>query len=212
MKFVARSIRDYLKQNKLKVVAGSHYVSSGSPVNRNLTIHAVYYHKRFSSQVPIGFDIALVELQQPVRFSLRRVQNSHGDQVESFYNAACLPLNSHTYDFNETARIAGWGLSSHEDPSSMPKKLLTTDILLANSSDCANRYAAALHSLKPRHQLEKYNDFICASYHNTRDACQSDSGAPLMQVSHLMSLVARAFTLHVVSHLTNRPSCSSIVR
>lgn len=166
------SIKTYLESNKLKAVAGSHKVSSRSPLNRNLTIERIYYHSQFEKTTPIGFDIALVELKERVEFSQKR--NTSKDKVQSgpFINTICLPLKDKKYKLNETARIAGWGLSSEKDPSSMPTKLLTTDILLSNQDDCVQKYIVAMKSDRPKSQREKYDDFICAGYGNTRDACQ----------------------------------------
>lgn len=183
IKQILSSINKYLKSNKLKVVCGSHRVSSRAEGNQNLTIKHIYYHKRFKMDVPVGFDIALVELDKPVKFEHKRIVD--GSQKKPFINAACLPHKDHKQKFNESARIAGWGLSNPKDPSSMPSKLLTTDILLAKSNECANEYSKVLRSDKPIEQFKKFDDIICASYATTRDACQSDSGGPLMQVSIL---------------------------
>lgn len=177
------TISNYLKANKLKAVAGSGKVSSREVINKNLTIKQIFYHARFDHSKPIGFDISLVELESPVNFSVKLENDEFGHQSEPFMNAICLPLNGKTYEFNETARIAGWGLSSQKDLTSMPSKLLTTDILIGQSSKCIDKYVELMHSEEPRRQLNTYNDSICASYKTVRDACQSDSGGPLMQVS-----------------------------
>lgn len=164
-------------------------MSSHEPINRNLSIERIFYHDHFDTSVPIGFDIALVELKNRVNFSREMPRNDLGHQSQPFINAVCLPLNGKKYRFNETARVAGWGLSNQDDPSSMPSKLLTIDIPLNYSSSCADQYASSLNSDRPKQQLKIFDDFICANYKKTRDACQSDSGGPLMQVSrHLFDL------------------------
>lgn len=153
-------------------MAGSHKVSSRETINRNLSIERIFYHSQFDKSVPVGFDIALVELKDKVQFNVKRKKSDLGEQNEPFMNAVCLPLKDKKYAFNETARIAGWGLSKSNDETSMPSKLLTTDILLNKSDECAERYAEVLKSDRPKRQRERYDDFICASYKNTRDACQ----------------------------------------
>lgn len=169
-------MQKYLAANKLKAVAGSHKVSSRYPVNRNLSIARVYAHSSYQSKsAPVGFDIALVELQRPVNFSQKRVTGGPMDeQVEPFMNSICLPLREKKYATNETARIAGWGLSSPKDERSMPSKLLTTDILIKDKQECVRQYSEALRSEAPKRQSDRYDDFICASYKNTRDACQCE--------------------------------------
>lgn len=181
--FSSKTIKKYLETGKLKAVAGSQMVSSRSPNNRNLTIERIFYHGQFEESSKIGFDIALVELRERVKFSQKRVQSDMGEQSEPFMNTICLPLKDKKYKFNETARIAGWGLSSAKDETSMPSKLLTTDILLNKLDECVRTYSKQLKSARPKEQHDKYDDYICASYKNSRDACQSDSGGPLMQFS-----------------------------
>lgn len=168
------TIKNYLENDKLKVVAGSHKVSSRAPINRNLTIQRIYYHAGFDKNMPVGFDIALVELKDKVEFSQKRVSSPLGEQAEPFMNTICLPLKGKRYKFNETARVAGWGLSEANNPSSMPSKLLTTDILLNDQDDCVERYVKSLKSDRPRKQKKNYDDFICAGFKNTRDACQCE--------------------------------------
>lgn len=168
-------MRTYLHENKLKVVAGSHKVSSRSSLNRNLTINNIYIHKSFDRKTPVGFDIALVELNDSVEFSQKRIKSALNEQTKPFMNSICLPKINKNFKFNETARIAGWGLSDEKDETSMPSKLLTTDILLSETEKCSIDYGKEMKSEKPQKQLKKYNDFICASYNNTRDTCQCKS-------------------------------------
>lgn len=175
--FVGETLENYLKNDKLKVVAGSHKVSSRTSLNKNISIERIYYHSQFDKSIPVGYDIALVELSDRVEFSNKRQQNEFGEQRGPFMNAICLPKRDNKYKFNESARIAGWGLSRAEDVHTMPSKLLTTDILLAKREECAAEYAKRLHA----DRILKQDDFLCASYKTTRDSCQSDSGGPLMQ-------------------------------
>lgn len=179
--FSSKTIKRYLETGMIKAVAGSHMVSSRNSNNRNLTIERIFYHGQFVESAKIGFDIALVQLHDKVNFTQKRVVSDMGEQIEPFMNAICLPLKDKKYKFNETARIAGWGLSSAKDETSMPTKLLTTDILLSKLDDCVKIYSKHLKNARPKEQHDKYDDFLCASYKNSRDACQSDSGGPLME-------------------------------
>lgn len=147
-------------------------VSSRNPLNLNLTIERIYLHSRFNKSMPMGFDIALVELKKKVNFTQKRIKNDFGEQIKPFINAICLPKLNRNYHFNDSARISGWGLSDGKDITSMPSKLLTTDILINNQDECIEKYVKSLRSDQPRYQKDKYGDFICASYKNTRDACQ----------------------------------------
>lgn len=176
-KLANRTIKKYLDTGKLKVVAGSHKVSSRSPMNRNLTIKRIFYHGQFEESAKIGFDIALVELVDRVNLTNKLVKSDLDEQSKPFMNTICLPLKDKKYKFNETARIAGWGLSSAKDESSMPSKLLTTDILVNKLDECVDIYGKQLKSDRPKQQHDKYDDFICASYKNSRDACQCKCGS-----------------------------------
>lgn len=193
--FDTDSMGDYVKNNKIKVIAGSHKVSSKSNLNKNLAIKRIFSHKSFNKSIPIGFDIALVELKDRVEFGQKRKTNDDKEQKGSFINAICLPKKDKRYKFNETARIAGWGLSEEKDETSMPSKLLTTDILLGKTEECVKEYSKKLKSDKPSKQKEKYDDVICASFRDTRDACQSDSGGPLMQFAQ-----GKAVIIGIVSY------------
>lgn len=179
--FATKTIQNYFENNKLLVVAGSHKVSARDPLNRNHTIKRIFIHSSYDKSRPIGFDIALVELKNKVRLSEKRVTNGFGEQTRPYINTICLPLHNKKYKFNETARVAGWGLSKEKDETSMPSKLLMTDILVAKNDECSNKYAKLMKSDRAVNQRIRYDDFICAGYKNDRDACQSDSGGPLMQ-------------------------------
>lgn len=175
----------YLQAGKLKAVAGSHKVSSRNPINLNLTIERIYLHANYDKYNPVGFDIALVELAQGSRVNLTQKRINGGsmdEQIKPFMNSICLPLKEKKYKTNETARIAGWGMSSQGDETSMPSKLLTTDILLKDTKECVQNYSKSLKSAGPKRQNEKYDDFLCASYKDSRDACQCEC-PPLDEIS-----------------------------
>lgn len=193
--FATDSIKSYLENDKLKVVAGSHKVNSRVGINRNLTIEKIYMHSGFDKSMPLGFDIALVELEEKVEFSQKRESSPSGEQSQPLMNSICLPMKDKKYKFNETARLAGWGLSNEKDITSMPSKLLTTDILLSKTDDCIKAYGEHLKSDRPKKHQKKYDDVICASYKDTRDACQSDSGGPLMQFAS-----KKAIAIGIVSY------------
>lgn len=170
--FADPTSKNYFKNNFTKVFAGSNKVSSRHYSNKNFTIERICYHSKFDNSNLVGFDIALVELSERVVFQQKRTQNEFGEQKEPFMNAICLPLKGKKYQFNETARTTGWGLSSAGDIHSMPSKLLTTDILISNQSECVERYTKSFNFDQPRRQMDKYDDFVCAHYKYTRDACE----------------------------------------
>lgn len=165
-----------MRNRRLKVVAGSHKVSSRVPINRNLTIKNIYIHPKFNKLVPVGYDIALVELRDKVLITHKRASNEFGEQKEPFMNTICLPLRDKLYHSNESVRLAGWGLSRARDITSTPSKLLTTDIQLQDVNGCATRYARLLNMNQPQKQKDNRNDYLCASFGNTRDSCQCKYG------------------------------------
>lgn len=192
--FSDRAFQDYLSNDKLIAVAGSNRVSSRSRLNRNLTIERVYVHSKFQPASPIGYDVALVELRPEARanFSQKRHRDEFGEQRAPFINSICLPVRDKAYAANESARIAGWGLSQARDAHTMPSKLLTTDLLLSRTDECLERYKAALRpagATANRTGPARPRDLLCAGYKTTRDACQSDSGGPLMQYANKKAVV-----------------------
>lgn len=96
-----------------------------------------------------------------------------------FINTVCLPIEGKEYAEGQAVKLAGWGDTESKDPKSKPDQLLTTDLILTNSEQCADIFSRRLKKVK--NQFQNFKDFICADYHGQRDACQGDSGSSLLE-------------------------------
>ncbi|XP_054158938.1 transmembrane protease serine 9-like [Oppia nitens] len=118
-------------------------------------------------------DIALVKLQEPIGKFTRNLL------------PICLPAArqlSHQKLEGQLARVLGWGLT--KDPVDKTAKqsdvLLEVDIQVWNNTDCRSEIEAFTDEIAIRPSM------MCAGGHpmGNRDACQHDSGGPLMTVYH----------------------------
>lgn len=146
----------------LFITAGSTNAYSNEALN--LTIKRIFYHPRFDLRHPIGFDVALIELKDKVPLKTKY------DGELPFINTVCLPKEGKEFAPGQAVKLAGWGRSEWKDDFSVPRNLLTTDMILTDSDKCANIFSHIMKKVKKQHH--DYNDFICADYHGKRDACQ----------------------------------------
>lgn len=132
--------------------------------NVNFTIKRIFYHSRFDRASPIGFDVALVEVNEKAPIK------TNYDNKLPFINTVCLPIEGKEYAEGQAVKLAGWGDTESKDPKSKPENLLTTDLILTNPEKCADIFAKKLKKVK--NQYHNFKDFICADYDGKRDACQ----------------------------------------
>lgn len=151
-----------MKARKVRLTGGSTNAYGSS--NANFTIKRVFYHKRFDRSSPIGFDVALIEVEEEAE-----IRTSFGKKLP-FINTVCLPIEGKEYKEGEVVKLAGWGDTESKDPKSKPDQLLQTDLLLTNAEKCTEIFSKKMSKVK--HQYHSYKDFICADYHGERDACQ----------------------------------------
>lgn len=155
-------MRKLLADKKIRIVAGS--VDAYSKNDTKLTPKSIYYHSKFNLSSPVGFDVALVEINEHVKMKIKN------DGQLPFINTVCLPIEGKKYAEGQVVKLAGWGDTESKDPNSKPDRLLTTDLVLTNAEQCANIFSNRLKKVKD--QYHNYKDFICADYHGQRDACQ----------------------------------------
>ncbi|KAM3915277.1 transmembrane protease serine 6 [Leptodactylus fuscus] len=102
------------------------------------------------------YDIALVQLDHPVPLTSPHVQ------------PICLPASTHHFPTGSTCWLTGWGAANEMGPNS--DVLQKTDLRLISQDICSDLYH---YQISPR--------MFCAGYSDgTKDACQGDSGSPLV--------------------------------
>ncbi|XP_048840120.1 venom peptide isomerase heavy chain-like [Brienomyrus brachyistius] len=112
-------------------------------------IHPKYTHFRH------GFDIALVQLDRPVRVLGVGPYPYLGDSKDN-YEGPC--------------RVAGWGQITENEPLPVPRTLQEVAVPIVPNDACKKSYK----ELKP--------EMICAG-ESGKDSCQGDSGGPLICIS-----------------------------
>ncbi|KAM9327121.1 transmembrane protease serine 6 [Gastrophryne carolinensis] len=102
------------------------------------------------------YDIALLQLDYAVPLTSPHVQ------------PICLPASTHHFPTGSTCWVTGWGASSEDGPTS--DILQKVDAKLISQEICLDLYR---YQISPR--------MFCAGYPDgTKDACQGDSGSPLV--------------------------------
>lgn len=166
-----RHLKPFLDKGKLFITAGSKNVHGKE--NANFTAKRIFYHSKFDISSPIGFDVALVEVEEKAQ-----VKTKYNNSLP-FINTVCLPIQGKEFTEGQVVKLAGWGDTESKDSQSKPENLLTTDLVITNGEQCAAIFSKKLKKVKDQYQ--SFKDFICADYHGERDACQGDSGASLLE-------------------------------
>ncbi|KAM7534125.1 hypothetical protein Aperf_G00000114070 [Anoplocephala perfoliata] len=107
-------------------------------------------------------DIALVKLKKPVEFN---------ENVRP----ACLPYPGEQFEAGTVCTVAGWGLTSTD--SGISPTLRHIKVPLISHEECKESFAMP-SLLNPDFQI--LPSFICAGDSDSMDACQFDSGGPMM--------------------------------
>ncbi|XP_055002052.1 kallikrein-7 [Sorex araneus] len=122
-----------------------------------------FRHPDYSTQTHVN-DIMLVRLDRPARMTaqLKTVNLS----------SRCEPPGT-------SCQVSGWGTTTSPDVT-FPKELMCTNVKLISSQDCKKVYKDLLGS-----------SMLCAGIPNSRtNACNGDSGGPLMCRGSLQGLVS----------------------
>lgn len=160
--FAFSHLKPLLEQKRVIVIAGS--TNAYADKNSKFTIKTIFYHTKFDRASPVGFDVALVEINDKAEIRTKY------EKGHPFINTVCLPIEGKEFTEGQAVKLAGWGDTESKDPNSKPEHLLTTDLILTNGEECANIFSKRLKKVKD--QYHNYKDFICADYHGERDACQ----------------------------------------
>lgn len=157
-----RKLQPFLEKDKVILTGGSR--NAYGKDNAFFKIKRIFYHSKFDRSSPIGFDVALIEIQEkaPIKEKF--------DGKLPFINTVCLPIEGKEFKKGQAVKLAGWGDTESKDPNSKPDNLLTTDLIITDGKKCASIFAQRLKKVKS--QYKNYKDFICADYHGQRDACQ----------------------------------------
>lgn len=167
-------LKPFLEKGNLRVSAGS--TNAYGKDNFNFTVKKIFYHSKFDRGSPIGFDVALIEVNEKAP-----IKTKYENKLP-FINTVCLPIEGKEFAQGQAVKLAGWGDTESKDAKSKPDNLLTTDLIISNGQQCADIFSKKLKKVK--NQYQNYKDFICADYHGERDACQGKFRVALGIIKH----------------------------
>lgn len=137
------------------VILGKVRLSRSSQKEMAFKVTQLILHP-YHDQDTHDYDIALVQLDHPVPLTSPHVQR------------VCLPASTHHFPTGLTCWLTGWGAAKEYGPTS--DVLQKTDLKLIPQDICSDLYH---YQISPR--------MFCAGYSDgTKDACQGDSGSPLV--------------------------------
>ncbi|XP_077424652.1 LOW QUALITY PROTEIN: ovochymase-2 [Vanacampus margaritifer] len=125
-----------------------------------ISIKSVSLHEKYHHDVPMSFDVALVQLDQTI-------------QLGSFVQPLCLPLPDESNSPEATCIVGGWGRL--KERGRLPAILREVQLELVDPAKC--KYV--LQTVTRAHNGA--NTVVCAGQERGgRDTCQGDSGSPLV--------------------------------
>uniref|UniRef100_A0A5K3F162 Peptidase S1 domain-containing protein n=1 Tax=Mesocestoides corti TaxID=53468 RepID=A0A5K3F162_MESCO len=116
----------------------------------------------YDSEAGVRDDIALIKLRNPVKFN-KNVQ------------PACLPYPGEQFKAGSVCAVAGWGVT--EEGAQLSPTLRHIRVPLISREECKDIFAP-LMLWSPSFQI--LPSVLCAGNMGRMDACQYDSGGPLM--------------------------------
>uniref|UniRef100_A0A8C6VIY4 Peptidase S1 domain-containing protein n=1 Tax=Naja naja TaxID=35670 RepID=A0A8C6VIY4_NAJNA len=146
------------------ILLGSYNLSNPGPESVLVNVKQIIMHSNYTALIN-GTDIALMELESPVNFT-QRIQ------------PACLPGSSIVFPPRLGCWVAGWGNIKPNVPLPEPELLQEVLLPLIDRATCEALYS---DFKKPGMMTVIKDDMICAGYmEGGKDACQADSGGPLL--------------------------------
>uniref|UniRef100_A0A8D2LZD4 Peptidase S1 domain-containing protein n=1 Tax=Varanus komodoensis TaxID=61221 RepID=A0A8D2LZD4_VARKO len=152
--------KQFCTPSNFTVLLGALKLSDPGPHSITVDVKKIILNPTYDGDVRSG-DIALVQLEQPVKFSHQIIP-------------ICVPDANVTFAPGHKCWVTGWGDRNKNLPSWFP--LLEVPIISTNTCNALYRQ----NSGHPKDRRDIKKDMICAGFAAGRgDACQGDSGGPL---------------------------------
>ncbi|KAL5969697.1 Transmembrane protease serine 3 [Taenia solium] len=152
--------------SRLTVRVGEHNLHKPEEFQVDHEVEKIFIYpstaSNYDNQYGVLDDIALLKLKLPVAFN-RNVQ------------PACLPYPGELFRAGVVCTVAGWGVT--EEGAEVSPILRHINIPLISLDDCKDIFTP-LMLWNPKFQI--HPSFICAGNSESTDACQYDSGGPMM--------------------------------
>lgn len=161
----AHCIQPAFSPSVFSIMVGS-TVRTGDANQQLRTLSRYIIHPEYVASRTIN-DIAVLHFVQPLTF---------GANVRPIR----LPRQNATVPYGRSATVTGWGLTIEDDSSSMATRLKYTTVPLITNAQCNIPYRGRVTP-----------DMVCAGLpEGGRDACQNDSGGPLVVRGVLVGVVS----------------------
>ncbi|KAM4878047.1 putative serine protease 47 isoform 2-T2 [Thomomys bottae] len=160
-----------------QIMLGNTHLYQQTQHTQNILVSRIVIHPEFEKLHPFGSDIAMLQLQQPVKFTSSVVP-------------VCLPPIDLQLPGHTSCWITGWGMISEDMKLLPPFSLQEGKVDLVESNICNTLYGQIPGKVKGY----VHEEMLCAGSISTgRAICQGDSGGPLVCFhSHVWVLVGLA--------------------
>uniref|UniRef100_A0A671VSJ8 Ovochymase 2 n=1 Tax=Sparus aurata TaxID=8175 RepID=A0A671VSJ8_SPAAU len=151
-----------------KVVAGDFDQRVEDEEEQVLMIKSASVHEKYHHSVPMSYDIALLELDQRIRFGAR-------------VKPICLPLPEEKIPPETNCIVGGWGRV--KEKGRLPAVLREVQLDLVDPAKCQHVLQTIKSSLlnqRPARPQPAMTVLCAGPERGGRDACQGDSGGPLV--------------------------------
>ncbi|KAJ6654402.1 hypothetical protein lerEdw1_006995 [Lerista edwardsae] len=152
------------KPANFSVLLGALKLSGPGPHSRTIAVKRIILNPSYEGDLRTG-DIALVEMEHPVKFTHRIIP-------------ICLPDSNVVFPPGHKCWVTGWGDVQGRDEHETSDILQKLEVPIISTNTCNALYHRG--SGEPRGTRDIKSDMICAGFAaGRRDACQGDSGGPL---------------------------------
>ncbi|KAF7236821.1 Serine protease 27 [Varanus komodoensis] len=156
--------KQFCTPSNFTVLLGALKLSDPGPHSITVDVKKIILNPTYDGDVRSG-DIALVQLEQPVKFSHQIIP-------------ICVPDANVTFAPGHKCWVTGWGDVQARDRYHTSNVLKKLEVPIISTNTCNALYRQNSGHPKDRRDIKK--DMICAGFAAGRgDACQGDSGGPL---------------------------------
>merc|ERR1712212_798714 len=153
-----------LSEEQFYVTVGDHHLDDDYGTESDHDVKAIHKHPLYDSDnAEYGYDIALLELEEPIEFS-------------NFVQPACLPRPGQEPTASHCL-ISGWG---HLEYGGQTQNELQGAKVKIDSDELCVFYQRRNDPSKMFMRDTELMDQLCAGFEGEVDTCQGDSGGPLV--------------------------------
>uniref|UniRef100_G3NGG0 trypsin n=1 Tax=Gasterosteus aculeatus aculeatus TaxID=481459 RepID=G3NGG0_GASAC len=148
----------------MQIMLGEHNVRVFEGTEQLMKTENIIWHPSYDYQT-LDFDIMLIKLFHP---------------VEVTSAVAPIPLPTRCPTGGLPCSVSGWGYTAIDGAANAPTRLQCLDVPIVDEQDCEDAYPGMIS-----------RRMVCAGYMDGgRDACNGDSGSPLVCAGEVQGLVS----------------------